>query len=64
MNPYLRRYPGGADQARDQAYQAAQPTEDFLLQTAWVLADWAVAYVGPLFWLYLAAAFLKAALGG
>ena len=64
MTQYLRRYSGGADQARNQAYQATQSTGDILLQAAWVLADWVVTYIGPLFWLYLAAAFLKATLGG
>jgi hypothetical protein len=43
--------------------QTPSASDDWLLAAAYALAEWAVAYLGPFFWIALAAAYLATELG-
>jgi hypothetical protein len=64
MSFSFSRFQPDVDPSRDRDFRGLDVTDDLLLQLLWSLADWAVAYVGPMFWLCLAAMFLRALRGG
>jgi hypothetical protein len=63
MSLHSRRPAQYSDRVFGSAAWYADFDNDPLLTVAYAISEWVIAYIGPLFWVYLAAALVTAVLG-